>query len=238
MSNTYDSILFMMTIGNFHGRETLNKLLDYNIPIKTIIVEHKSKLAENTKNYLHSEFYTPKTFDQIIKNTGIEIHYVKNLNDDDCLEILKKIKPDYIILGGTRILKEHIINTVKKGILNAHPALLPKYQGLDCVGWSILNNDPVGATVHFIDNGIDSGPIILQESIDYSNCNSLIEVRIKTMKHCAVLMLKALLGLKFGTLEPTKQDLSLGENHRAMTEKEIDLVEEKLIKLHKKNTQK
>jgi len=239
MSNEPDVILFMMTIGNVHGREALNKLLDYNIPIKTIIVEHKSKLAENTKNYLHSEFYAPKTFDEIIKDTGIEVHYVKNLNDDDCLDILKKSKPDYIVLGGTRILKEHIINTVKKGILNAHPALLPKYQGLDCVGWSILNDDPVGATVHFIDNGIDSGPIILQESIDYSDCHSLIEVRIKAMRKCAVLMLKSLVGLKFGTLKPIKQDLSLGENHRAMTEKEVDLVEEKLIKLHKKdNTQK
>jgi methionyl-tRNA formyltransferase len=228
-----------MTIGNIHGRETLNKLLDYNIPIKTIIVEHKSKLAENTKNYLHSEIYTPKTFDEIIKNSGIEVHYVKNLNDDNCLDILKKLNPDYAVLGGTRILKEHIINSVKKGILNAHPAMLPKYQGLDCVGWSILNNDPVGATVHFIDNGIDSGPIILQESIDYSDCHSLIEVRIKAMKKCAVLMLKSLVGLKFGTLEPIKQDLSLSENHIAMTKNEIDLVEEKLIKLYKKdNTQK
>jgi len=218
-----------MTIENVHGREMLDKLLEHKIPIKSIVIEHKSKLAENTRNYLKTEVYMPKTFECIIKNTGIQVYYVENFNDNDCLKLLNKLNPDYIVLGGSRILKEPVINTVKKGILNSHPALLPKYQGLDCVSWSILNNDPVGATVHFIDKGIDSGPIILQESIDYSDCNSLIEVRIKAMKKCADLMLKSLIGLKFGTLIPIKQDSSLGENHRAMTNEEFDLVEKKLI---------
>jgi len=230
MSNVTEVILFMMTIENVHGREILSKLLDNNIPIKSIIIEHKSKLAENTRNYLNTEIYRPKKFEEIIKNTEIEIHFVENFNDSDCESLVNKLKPDYIILGGTRILKEPIINLVKNGVLNAHPALLPKYQGLDCVSWSILNDDPVGATVHYIDSGIDSGPIVLQESIDYDDCKSLIEVRIKAMKKCADLMLRAIIGLKFGTLIPIKQDHNLGEKHRAMTEKEFELVENKLTR--------
>lgn len=233
MSNNPDSIVLMMTIDNVQGREILNKLLDYKIPIKSIIVEHKSKLAENIKNYLNTEIYRPKSFKQIIENTGIPVHYVENLNNDSSLNLLNKLKPDYVVLGGTRILKDYVIKIVKKGILNAHPAILPKYQGLDCVGWSILNNDPVGATIHFIDSGIDSGPIILQDSIDYSDCNSLIEVRIRTMKLCANLMLKSIIGLKFGTLHPIQQDSSLSEKHREMTENEVKLVEDKLMKKFK-----
>lgn len=224
-----DVIIFMMTIENVHGREVLNTLLEHNIPITEIIIEHKSKLAENSRNYLNTVIYQPKKFDDIISDKKIPVHYVENFNDDYSLEILEKIKPDYIVLGGSRILKEHIIKKVKKGILNSHPAILPKYQGLDCVGWAILNNDPVGATVHFIDSGIDSGPIILQGLIDYSDCNSLIEVRIKVMKKCAELMLKSLIGLKFGTLKPIQQNHDLSENHRAMTDEEISLVEKKLI---------
>ena len=98
---------------------------------------------------------------------------------------LEKYNPDYIILGGARILKEHVIKSTKFGILNSHPAILPKYRGLDCVAWTILENDSVGATVHYIDPGVDSGPIILQETVDYSDCNSLLKVRIKVMKKCA-----------------------------------------------------
>ena len=117
MSNVPDVILFMMTIGNVHGRETLNKLLDYNIPIKDIIVEHKSKLAENTKNYLHSEVYTPKAFDEIIRNTGIKVHYVKNLNDDDCLDIIKKLNAstDSLIYQANT---PFMLDSINKGIKN------------------------------------------------------------------------------------------------------------------------
>jgi methionyl-tRNA formyltransferase len=223
-----ETIVFMMTIENVHGREMLNKLLEYNIPITSIIIEHKSKLAENTRNYLNTKIYEPKKFDDIIRNKKIPVHYVENFNDENSLELIEEIRPDYIVLGGSRIIKEPIIKKVKRGILNAHPAILPKYQGLDCVGWSILNNDPVGATVHFIDSGIDSGPIILQGFIDYSDCKSLIEVRIKAMKKCAELMLKSLIGLKFKTLQPVQQNFELSENHRAMVDEEISLVEKKL----------
>ena len=128
-------------------------------------------------------------------------------------DFLEKYNPDYIILGGARILKEHVIKSTKFGILNSHPAILPKYRGLDCVAWTILENDSVGATVHYIDPGVDSGPIILQETVDYSDCNSLLKVRIKVMKKCAELMVRALLGVYFNTLTPIKQDSTKGVNH-------------------------
>ena len=107
---------------------------------------------------------------------------------------------------------------------------MPKYQGLDCVAWSILNDDPVGATVHYIDPGIDSGPIILQETIDYADCKSLIEVRIKAMKKCAELMIKSLIGIESGTLSPTQQDHSLAVKHPAMPIDKVEYVEGILAK--------
>ncbi len=87
-----------MTIENVHGREMLNKLLEYNVPITSIIIEHKSKLAENTRNYLNTKIYEPKKFDDIIRNKKIPVHYVENFNDDDSLELIEKIRPDYIVI--------------------------------------------------------------------------------------------------------------------------------------------
>lgn len=230
MQKSKVKIVLMMTVENIHGREMLSTLLSYKFPIAAVIVEHKSKLVENTRNYLKNSFYNPKSISEIIGDKPIKIHYVENHNDEETLSLLQKYEPDYVVLGGTRILKEHIIKTAKHGILNAHPAMLPKYQGLDCIAWSILNNDPVGATVHFIDPGIDSGPIILQEAIDYSDCNSLIEVRIKAMKKCAELMVKSLIGLEFGTLRPIPQDLSLGIKHPAIPPEKLEVVEKLLSK--------
>jgi len=223
-------IVMMMTVENIHGREILLNLIRSKIPIHAVIIEHNSKLSENTRNYLKNDFYNPKSFSEIVKGTEINVHYVTHHSEKETIELLKEYSPDYIILGGTRILKESIIQTAKSGILNAHPAILPKYQGLDCVAWAILNNDPVGATIHFIDSGIDSGPIILQESISINDCRSLIEVRIKAMKKCAELMSKAIFGLESGQITPITQDHALAIKHPAFPNDKIKEVNEILEK--------
>ena len=228
MQTTKRKIVVMMTVENIQGREILSNLVDLKLPVIAVIIEHRSKLAENTRNYLKNDHYNPKSFSEIVKDTSINVHYVEQHNEQETVDLLKKYEPDYIVLGGTRILKEHVIKTAKFGILNAHPAILPMYQGLDCVGWSILNNDPVGATVHYIDPGIDSGPIILQETIDYTDCKSLIEVRIKAMRKCAELTVKSLIGLESGTLSPIPQDLSLAVKHPAMPIDKVEYVEKLL----------
>tara|TARA_B110000495_G_C23043752_1_gene628666 strand:+ start:9782 stop:10450 length:669 start_codon:yes stop_codon:yes gene_type:complete len=218
-----------MTVENLHGRSILSSLLKNNIPIKAIIVEHKSKLAENTRNYLKNNFYNPKMLDELIKNKNIDIHYVENHNDDCCENLLTSYSPDYVILGGTRILKDHIIKTAKYGFINSHPAILPQYHGLDCVGWSILNDDLVGATIHFIDIGIDSGPIIKKGTITYDDCKSLIEVRIKAMKKCISLLVDILENISPGSIKSTPQDKTLGKKYPALPEDKIKVVEEKIF---------
>lgn len=224
MRNEPVKIVFMMTIENMHGREMLTWLLNYKFPITAIIIEHKSKRAERIR-YIRYNDYDPKPFDEIIKGHQIKVYYVENHNDDETLSLLNTYKPDYIVLGGTRILKDHIIQTAKSGVLNSHPALLPQYQGLDCVSWAILNGDHVGATVHMVDMGIDSGPIVLQEVVDYSDCANLGDVRVKVMKKCAELVVKSLIGLEFSSLKPIPQDLSLGINHPALPLEKLEIVE-------------
>lgn len=220
----------MMTIENIHGRETLKNLIDFKFPLSAIIIEHKSKLAENARDYLKNDFYNPPSFKELIDGKKIPVHFVENHNDEDTKNFLKKYSPDYIILGNTRILKEHIISTAKKGVLNSHPAILPQYRGLDCVGWSILNRDSVGATVHMVDPGIDSGPIIIQEIINFDDCNSLLAVRVKVMRKCAILFLKSLIGLEFGTLYPKIQESSLAKKYPSLPLEKINIVEEKISK--------
>jgi len=222
-------VVILMTIENIHGREVLIKLLEYNVSISAIIIEHKSKLSENARSYLKNDFYNPKKVNDIIADLQIKTHFVENHNDEQTENLLQQYNPDYIVLGNARILKSNIIQIPKKGILNAHPAILPKYQGLDCVGWSILNGDSVGATAHFIDEGIDSGPIILQETVDYSNCRKLIEVRIMVMKICAELLAKSIIGLESGSLTPIKQTTSNDHTYPKLSTEQIKQIDNLLI---------
>ena len=74
------------------------------------------------------------------------------------------------LAGFMRIISPYFIRKYKNRILNIHPALLPAYPGLDAQKQAIQNGAKVsGCTVHFVDKGVDSGPIILQAVVEVKN---------------------------------------------------------------------
>ena len=71
-------------------------------------------------------------------------------------------------------------------IVNVHPALLPSFPGLDAVGQALEHGVSVtGVTVHFVDEGVDSGPIILQRAVNvpYTRDRSQLEREIHEVEH-------------------------------------------------------
>ena len=80
---------------------------------------------------------------------------------------LKKFSIDFICLAGyMRILGEEVIQTFKEKIINIHPSLLPAFPGLNAQKQAIVHGVKFsGCTVHFVDSGVDSGPIILQTAV-------------------------------------------------------------------------
>ncbi len=83
------------------------------------------------------------------------------------LNVLKGYSPDLIVLAGyMQILSGAFIKEYPMKIINIHPALLPSFKGLDAQQQALNYGVKItGATVHFIDEGVDSGPIILQETV-------------------------------------------------------------------------
>ena len=91
-----------------------------------------------------------------------------------------------ILAGFMRILSPHFINRFPGRVMNIHPALLPAFPGLNAQEQAVRYGVKVsGATVHFVDEGMDSGPIILQEAVpveDNDTVESLSE-RILHLEH-------------------------------------------------------
>lgn len=83
---------------------------------------------------------------------------------------VKTSKPDLVVLAGfMQIIPDYFINEFYGKLINIHPSLLPKYPGLDTHKRAIENNEEKhGCTVHFVDNGVDTGPIIAQCACDIS----------------------------------------------------------------------
>ena len=109
------------------------------------------------------------------KQNNIETEYInfknfKNRNDYDkkIIECLKEKDVDLVVLAGyMRILSSYFIKMYKNKIINIHPALLPSFPGLHVQKKAIDHGVKVsGCTVHFVDEGLDSGPIIIQRAVE------------------------------------------------------------------------
>lgn len=92
-----------------------------------------------------------------------------------------------VLAGFMRLLSVHFISRFPRKIMNIHPSLLPSFPGLDAQGQAIRYGAKVsGCTVHFVDEGMDTGPVILQQAVPvYSEdtADQLAE-RILQVEHC------------------------------------------------------
>jgi len=100
------------------------------------------------------------------------------------LKYLKEKKPDFIILAGyMKIISPEIIREFPNRIINIHPADTSLHQGLHGYEWAFQNNlKSTKITVHFVDEGLDTGKVIAKKEVDISDCKTLTEVEQKGLK--------------------------------------------------------
>ena len=107
--------------------------------------------------------------------------------EDRLLKLLKRNNVDLICLAGfMKILSGSFIRKFNKPILNIHPSLLPKYKGLNTHNRAIQNKDKYsGATVHIVNDKLDSGKIILQKKVKIlkSDSGKSLEKKVLKIEH-------------------------------------------------------
>lgn len=85
------------------------------------------------------------------------------------LELLRGLDLDYVIgIHFPYIVPEAVLQIPRFGVLNLHPALLPYNRGWHTPSWAILDGTPIGATLHFMDAGVDTGDIVHQKCLEVS----------------------------------------------------------------------
>jgi phosphoribosylglycinamide formyltransferase-1 len=91
-----------------------------------------------------------------------------------------------VLAGYMELLSTEFVRRFPNRIVNVHPALLPSFPGLDAIGQALEHGVAVtGVTVHFVDEGVDSGPIILQRAVavPYTRDRSQLEREIHEVEH-------------------------------------------------------
>ena len=143
------------------------------------------KKAKKTFDVFGLFFFSYYSFKYLVSkfNSKTNVFKLLNLNDIPIIKLeypinninsvnkIKLFKPDLLVsILGNQIFKEPILNLAPKGCINLHTALLPKYRGLMPTFWVLKNNEKkTGVSVFFVDKGIDSGPIIVQEEVEIGN---------------------------------------------------------------------
>lgn len=91
-----------------------------------------------------------------------------SINDTNNLRKLSEFNPDVLVsIGASQIFKSEVISMAPLGCLNLHTGMLPKYRGLMPTFWAMLNEEKfVGISVFLVDEGIDSGPIVVQKQVE------------------------------------------------------------------------
>jgi len=90
-----------------------------------------------------------------------------NINSPESLEAIRALEPDLLIsVAGNQIFRRPLIDLPPNGCLNLHTALLPRYRGLMPTFWVMKNGEKeTGVSVFLVDEGIDSGPIVVQKRV-------------------------------------------------------------------------
>lgn len=121
--------------------------------------------------YIHSILFR-KSIYTLASEFKIPIINVKgSINSKTNLKLIQSVQPDLLVsILGNQIFKRPLIDLAPKGCINLHTGLLPKYRGLMPTFWVLKNNEKfTGVSVFFVDEGIDSGPIIVQEKVEIGN---------------------------------------------------------------------
>jgi methionyl-tRNA formyltransferase len=132
------------------------------------------------------------------------------LRAPEAVEHLQSLKPDLIVVAAYgQILSTAVLSIAPLGCLNIHGSLLPKYRGAAPIARAILMGEKrTGVTTMLMDEGMDTGPILLTEETEITLQDNLESLHDRLAQMGADLLLKTLAGLENGTIKPRTQDHS------------------------------
>lgn len=146
----------------------------------------------------------------LIKSKGIDLVRTDSLKSDSFLNQIKGLSLDIILsIASSRIFGCHILSIPKLGCLNVHAGKLPKYRGINPSFWSLLYREKQSAvTVHYMNEEIDDGEIIQQDTFDIEHLKSLHAVYMKVAEIAPKTVVKSLICIQKGHIHTIKNERS------------------------------
>ena len=143
---------------------------------------------------------------EVGRTYGFPVVTCGNQNSPAAVFKMKRWAPDLAVFAGGSLLQDAALSVARLGVLNSHLALLPEIRGMSSPEWSLLQGVPPGITIHFMDRGIDTGPILIRREFAVPpTCDSLTDLRQRMIAEGIELIAEAVSGLDRGTILPVAQ---------------------------------
>lgn len=181
----------------------LKKLIDGPDTVVAVVTQPDRAKGRGRKVF-------PPPVKTIAHEHDIPVHQPTKIRTAEFIESLKSYQADLIVVAAYgRILPADVLDVPLLGCINIHGSLLPRHRGAAPIQWAVIKGDKVaGVTIMQMDEGMDTGDILLPESIEVEDDETAGSLFVKLAELGGDGLLKALDLLREGRLKPVQQDHS------------------------------
>ncbi len=184
------------------ARHSLKKLYrDSNIELALVISQPPRKKGRGQQQ-------KPTPVGRFAREKELKLLEIADVNSEAGLSKIERVKPDYlVVVAFGQILKAELLKLPRKAAINLHASLLPKYRGASPINQALIEGEEfTGVTTMLMDEGLDTGDILLQRRIRIEPGDTAGSLHDKLAQEGADLLLETLLKYDKGQIEPVPQN--------------------------------
>ena len=202
---------------------------DFAVPCLARLVEISDVVAVVTqpdKPKGRGQKLLPPPVKAFAQEHGIAVYQPVRVKAPDFVDVLRGLAPDLIVVVAFgQILSKEILSLPPLGCINVHASLLPRYRGAAPMQWAIVRGEKeTGVTTMFMDEGLDTGDMLVRETLPITQAMTAAELHDAMMKLGADVLEKTLFSLSEGTLKRTPQDDALS-TYAPLLDKEVGRID-------------
>lgn len=169
---------------------------------------------------------TPPPVKVLAEARGLKVYQPERVKHPDFVAILRELAPEIIVtVAFGQLLSREILSLPERGCINVHASLLPRYRGAAPIHWAVINGEPeTGVTIMYMDEGLDTGDMILWEGTPIEDGDTTGTVHDKLMAQGARLLVEAVAQIAAGTAKRVLQD-SARSSYAPLLTRETELIQ-------------
>jgi methionyl-tRNA formyltransferase len=185
---------------------------EFAVPSLEILVHHPYQVigvvTQPGRPKGRGKQWTPPPVKMFAEQHHLTVLQPERAKDQEFMDAFRKLAPDLVAVAAFgQLLPKGILDLPPLGCINVHPSLLPKYRGAAPLNWTIIQGETrSGVTIMRMDEGMDSGDILVQEETPVGPDETVGELHDRLAKMGAELLLKTIQMIEDGTVRRTRQD--------------------------------